>query len=72
MLRKLFWSAILLFILFVLAVFKAPELAKSVADLAGYPNLPSKIKELKQTYDSVVTDIPTKEELESQYNSTVS
>lgn len=72
MIRKLFWSIVLLFILFVLSVFKAPDIAKSIAELAGYPNLPEKIVELKWTYDSIVTDIPTKEELESQYNSTLS
>lgn len=72
MLRKLFWSAIVLIVLFILAVFKAPELAKSIADLAWYPNVPEKITEFKATFDNVVTDIPTKEELESQYNSTVS
>jgi hypothetical protein len=47
MIQKLFWSIVLLFILFVLTVFKAPDIAKSIADLAGYPNLPEKITELK-------------------------
>lgn len=72
MLKKIFWTAILLFILFVLAVFKAPEVAKSVANIIGYPNLPESITKLKWTYDQVVTDIPSKEELEKQYNSTIS
>lgn len=72
MIQKLFWSVILLFILFILAVFKAPDIAKSLADMAWYPNLPEKIIEIKWTYDNVVTDIPSKEELELQYNSTVS
>ena len=72
MIQKLFWSIILLFILFILAVFKAPDLAKSVAELAGFPNLPTNITEFKSNFDNIVTDIPTKEELESQYNSTVS
>lgn len=72
MLKKLFWSAILLFILFILAVFKVPEVAKSLADMAWYPNLPGKITEMKSTYDDVVTDIPSKAELEYQYNATIS
>lgn len=72
MLKKLFWSLILLWVLFVLSVFKAPELATSIANLAGFPNLPEKIQSFKWTYDNVLTDIPTQEELTNQYNSTLS
>ena len=72
MLKKIFWSAILLFILFILAVFNAPDIASSIANTLGFPNLPKNITSIKWTYDTVVTDIPSKEELEKQYNSTLS
>lgn len=72
MLRKLFWSVILFVILFILSVFKAPDLAQSIADLAGFPNLPTKIVQAKEKYDQVVTNMPTKEEIENQYNLTIS
>ena len=62
----------MIFVLFVLTVFKAPDLAKSIAELAGYPNLPAKIISIKSTFDWVVTDIPTQEELEKQYNEALS
>jgi len=58
--------------LFVLSVFKAPDVASSVAAMFGYPDLPTKIISIKWRYDTVVTDIPSQEELKNQYNSTLS
>lgn len=72
MIKKIFWFIVILFVLFILSVFKAPEVAKSIANVAGYPNLPDKILLFKWTYDTVVTDIPSQEELKNQYNSTLS
>lgn len=63
---------VMVIILFVLTVFKAPDLAKSISELAGFPNLPANIISIKTTFDWVITDIPTKEELENQYNEALS
>jgi peptidoglycan hydrolase CwlO-like protein len=72
MLKKIFWSWILLFILFILAVFNTPNIANSIANALGFPNLYKNITSIKWIYDTVVTDITSKEELEKQYNSTLS
>jgi hypothetical protein len=63
---------VMVIILFVLTVFKAPDLAKSISWLAGFPNLPASIISIKSTFDWAVTDIPTQEELEKQYNEALS
>jgi methyl-accepting chemotaxis protein len=63
---------VMIIILFVLTIFKAPDLAKSISELAGFPNLPANIISIKSTFDWVVTDIPTKEELEKQYTEALS
>ena len=62
----------MIFVLFILCVFKAPEVAKSIANVTGFPNLPDKILSFKWSYDTVVTDIPSKQELSDKYNSTLS
>lgn len=53
-------------------VFKAPDLTKSISDLAWFPKIPEQVIEIKVKYDNIVTDFPTKEELEKQYNQTLS
>lgn len=72
MLKKIFWWMIVLIILFVLTVFKAPDLANSIAELAGFPNLPTNIISIKSTFDWAVTDIPSQSELEEHYNEALS
>lgn len=72
MLKKIFWWFILIVILFILSIFKAPDLAKSISWVIWFPNLSINIYEFKWRFDTAVTNIPTKEELEFKYNETLS
>lgn len=64
-LQKIFWWAVLIFTLFVVSVFKAPEIADSIGNTFGFPNLTEKIREFKSWFDGVVTHIPSQQEIQN-------
>lgn len=72
MLKKIFWWFIVLFILFILAVFHAPKIAEWISEMIWVPNVPQKIESFKVWFDEMVTRVPTQQELEDTYNKTVS
>ncbi|MCP4523110.1 MAG: hypothetical protein GY828_02725 [Candidatus Gracilibacteria bacterium] len=72
MLQKLLLSILILLVLFILSIFNAPELAGALSNMFGYPNLPKQVIEFKESFDTVVTDIPTKDEVLDTYNTTLS
>lgn len=63
-LQKIFWWAVLIFTLFVVSVFKAPEIADSIGNTFGFPNLTEKIREFKSWFDGVVTHVPSQQEIQ--------
>lgn len=64
-LQKIFWWAVLIFTLFVVSVFKAPEIADSIGNTFGFPNLTEKIREFKSWFDGVVTHVPSQQEIQN-------
>lgn len=64
-LQKIFWWAVLIFTLFVVSVFKAPEIADSIGNTFGFPNFTEKIREFKSWFDGVVTHVPSQQEIQN-------
>lgn len=62
-LQKIFWWFILSVTLFWVSVFKTPELADSIGNTFGFPHLTSQIREIKKSFDWVVTHVPSQDEI---------
>jgi len=68
MLKKLVWLIVLLFVVYVLLVFKAPWVASEIEKAIWIEWFGSKIIESKDKFDYAITKIPTKEELQWAYS----
>lgn len=68
MLLKLILILVIIATSYIVAVFQVPEVADSIWSIVGLEELNKKIRDGKDTYDTVVTDIPTKSELVDTYD----
>lgn len=68
MLKKLKWLWILIIVLFLLIVFKAPGLSDSISWGLWFPNLNTNIRNFKKTLDEIVTRVPSKDEVTNWYS----
>jgi hypothetical protein len=68
MLRKILWSIILFFIIYILLIFKAPSIAWVIEKSIWINWFNEFILWFKSAYDETVTHIPSKEELQNTYN----
>ncbi len=66
--KKIVWLFILIFVLYILAIFKAPILADEIEKLIWINWFNNKIRELKEKLDSFSTKVPTKEKLQDYYS----
>lgn len=71
-LQKIFWWFILSITLFWVSVFKAPELADSIWNTFGFPNLTSYIRDFKSWFDEAITHVPSQEEIQEKIAQTKS
>ena len=72
MLQKIFWFFVLIFIVYLLLIFKIPSVANSIEEAFWFKWFNNWVIEIKKKFDNVVTDIPTKDEISSKYTSTLS
>jgi len=68
MLKKLILLLVILATLYSVAVFKFPEVADTIWSTIGLSEFNDKIRSWKDTYDNVVTDIPSKTDLLDTYS----
>lgn len=68
MLNKLFWSLIVILILYLVIIVKAPTVATQIDNLLKIDWFSQKVIEFKKTFDEIVTKIPTKDELKIVYS----
>lgn len=70
--KKIIWILILLVVVYILLIFKAPNLTTEIEKLAGIEGLTELVTSIKWNIDEAATKIPSPEELEDRYNQTVS
>jgi len=68
MLNKIFWFFILIIVIYLLLVFKAPTLSWVIEKSIWVKGLSQIILNFKNTYDDTVTKIPTEREIQDTYN----
>lgn len=68
MLRKLFWTIILILTLYLLLMFKAPSISSAIDKLIWFPWLTEAVTRFKWTLDETYTNLPSKEEVKDTYN----
>ncbi len=66
--KKIIWILILICILYILLVFKAPGLTTEIEKQFGFEWLTETLTWVKGKLDEASTKIPSQEELESKYN----
>ena len=62
MIKKIFWTILLLITLYILSIFKAPSIAQNIEDFLGIKWFNEFIINFKKTLDGSATDIPSKDE----------
>jgi len=72
MINKLFWFIIIIFVLYILMIFKMPVIADKIQTWLGFNWFNEFVIDFKNSMDSFFTRVPTKEELKEWYNSTLS
>ncbi len=71
MFKKLNWILVLFFVLFLLSVFNAPSIADKIWEQVWITNISDKIKSVKESFDKLITHMPTKEEAEKAWENFV-
>lgn len=72
MLKKLFLCLLIIFILYIIAIFKAPIFAENIEKFLNIEWFNEWVIEFKAKMDIALTNAPTKEELKDAYNKTLS
>ncbi len=72
MIKKIFLFILILFVLYILAIFKAPELAGHFEKLLKIEWFNQSVIDFKKKLDEIYTTIPTKEEIKNTYEQTMS
>ncbi len=68
MINKILRSILIIIILYLLAVFQAPDFSDKVSSLLWVPNLATNLRNAKEKFDEIITRVPTKEEAIDSYN----
>ncbi|MDD3646218.1 MAG: hypothetical protein PHH06_02295 [Candidatus Gracilibacteria bacterium] len=71
MIKKLFWLIIAFFIIYILLIFKAPAVATHIEQILHIDGFNEKVINFKKTFDEVITNIPSKEEVQGTLNGAI-
>lgn len=67
MLKNIFLFILIFFVLYILSIFKAPDLASSIEQSLGIQWFNAFVINFKETFDDIVTNFPTQDELKNAY-----
>lgn len=71
MIKKIFWFIIILLIIYLLLIFKAPTVATQIEKILQIEWFNEKVINFKKTFDELITNIPSKEEVQGSLNGTL-
>ena len=69
--KKIISLIIIIFVLYIVAIFKAPTLANELEKLIWIEGFNQKVIDLKERLDNFWTKVPTKDELKDYYSGAV-
>ena len=70
--KKIFWLLVIIFVLYVILIFKAPIFADNIEKLMHNSTIfNEKVRQIKKKLDKLWTKLPTKEDLQKTYSWTI-